>query len=102
MTTPLWSLRRLYALDDVLIEELAGVLGGHGRGASGDWRKGTRGHAWPHRENAWPSRTRQGCLRSVSVEGLAPVWCSVLLSIHRGGRQNSKAVQQIGVRAREV
>lgn len=26
MTTPLWSLRRLYALDDVLIEELAGVL----------------------------------------------------------------------------
>ena len=26
MTTPLWSLCRLYALDDVLIEELAGVL----------------------------------------------------------------------------
>lgn len=31
-----------------------------------------------------------------TVDQLTPVWCSVLLGIHRGGRQKAKAVGQIG------
>lgn len=40
-------------------------------------------------------------LRAAGLEALAPVWCSVLLSVHRGGRQKSKAVRQIGEAIRE-
>ena len=40
-------------------------------------------------------------LRATGLEALAPVWCSVLLSVHRGGRQKGKAVRQIGEAIRE-
>ena len=40
-------------------------------------------------------------LRASGLEALAPVWCSVLLAVHRGGRQKSKAVRQIGEAIRE-
>ncbi len=32
---------------------------------------------------------------ALSADQLAPVWCAVLLGVHRGGRQKLKAVQQI-------
>jgi len=35
-------------------------------------------------------------LPGTNADALEPVWCSVLLAIHRGGRQKSKAVRQIG------
>ncbi len=38
-------------------------------------------------------RTR---LPGVEQDDLASVWCSVLLGVHRGGRQKAKAVRQIG------
>jgi hypothetical protein len=31
----------------------------------------------------------------LSADALAPVWCAVLLGVHRGGRQKLKAVRQI-------
>lgn len=31
----------------------------------------------------------------LSTDTLAPIWCSVLLGVHRGGRQKLKAVQQV-------
>lgn len=40
-------------------------------------------------------------LPGTSADALEPVWCAVLLSIHRGGRQKSKAVRQIGDAIRE-
>jgi len=38
---------------------------------------------------------RRSTLPGISREDLTPVWTSVLLGVHRGGRQKSKAVQQI-------
>jgi hypothetical protein len=35
-------------------------------------------------------------LPGTSADALTPIWCAVLLAIHRGGRQKSKAVRQIG------
>jgi len=32
---------------------------------------------------------------ALSADALAPVWCAVLLGVHRGGRQKLKAVRQI-------
>ena len=32
---------------------------------------------------------------SLSADQLAPVWCAVLLGVHRGGRQKLKAVREI-------
>ncbi len=40
-------------------------------------------------------------LPGTSADALEPVWCSVIVSIHRGGRQKSKAVRQIGDAIRE-
>ena len=34
-------------------------------------------------------------LPGTGADDLAPVWCSVLLGVHRGGRQKIKATQQI-------
>ncbi|HEY3325485.1 MAG TPA: hypothetical protein VGP72_33845 [Planctomycetota bacterium] len=36
-----------------------------------------------------------------SADALAPLWCSVLLAIHRGGRQKIKAVRQLGEAIRQ-
>lgn len=38
---------------------------------------------------------RRSTLPGISREDLTPVWTSVLLGVHRGGRQKPKAVQQI-------
>ena len=79
MTTPLWFLRRLYALDDVLIEELAGVLGGHGRGASGDCagscaRPGRAvNSSAPTTITSSRAASEQLCRRSVSVVERPPI-----------------------------
>ncbi len=35
-------------------------------------------------------------LPGTSADVLIPVWCAVLLGVHRGGRQKGKAVRQIG------
>jgi hypothetical protein len=35
-------------------------------------------------------------IAGVNAAGLAPLWCSVLLGVHRGGRQKARAVRQIG------
>ncbi len=40
--------------------------------------------------------TRRAKLPGVADDDLTPVWCSVLLGVHRGGRQKAKAVRQIG------
>ena len=39
---------------------------------------------------------KRASLPGVAADTLAPLWCSVLLAIHRGGRQKSRAVRQIG------
>ncbi len=38
---------------------------------------------------------RRATLPGAGIDDLAPVWCSVLLGVHRGGRQKIKATQQI-------
>ena len=38
---------------------------------------------------------RRSTLPGAGADDLAPVWCSVLLGVHRGGRQKIKATQQI-------
>jgi hypothetical protein len=39
--------------------------------------------------------SRRATLPGTGADDLAPVWCSVLLGVHRGGRQKLKATQQI-------
>jgi hypothetical protein len=39
--------------------------------------------------------SRRSTLPGAGADDLAPVWCSVLLGVHRGGRQKIKATQQI-------
>jgi len=39
---------------------------------------------------------RRAKLPGVNASDLTPVWCSVLLGVHRGGRQKAKAVRQLG------
>jgi hypothetical protein len=39
--------------------------------------------------------SRRSALPGTGADDLAPVWCSVLLGVHRGGRQKIKATQQI-------
>ena len=38
---------------------------------------------------------RKASLPGAGAEDLTPVWCSVLLGVHRGGRQKQKAVRQV-------
>jgi hypothetical protein len=38
---------------------------------------------------------RRASLPGAGADDLTPVWCSVLLGVHRGGRQKAKATQQI-------
>jgi len=38
---------------------------------------------------------RRASLPGASTDDLTPVWCSVLLGVHRGGRQKPKATRQI-------
>ncbi len=38
---------------------------------------------------------RRAALPGTSADDLRPVWCSVLLGVHRGGRQKAKATRQI-------
>ncbi len=38
---------------------------------------------------------RRASLPGAGTEDLTPVWCSVLLGVHRGGRQKQKAVRQV-------
>lgn len=38
---------------------------------------------------------RRAALPGVNRDDLAPLWCSVLVGVHRGGRQKAKAVSQL-------
>ena len=44
---------------------------------------------------------RRASLPGTKSDALGPVWCSVLLGVHRGGRQKLKAVRQVARAIRE-
>lgn len=44
---------------------------------------------------------RRSKMPGTNTDMLAPVWCSVLLAVKRGGRQKSKAIRQIGSALRQ-
>lgn len=38
---------------------------------------------------------RRSCLPGTETDALAPIWCAVILGVHRGGRTKLKAISQI-------
>lgn len=66
-----------------------------GHGDSGLWARLMETPYDDVRQSLVEALQRRSRLPGVGPEDLAPLWCSVLLGVHRGGRQKLKATRQM-------